>query len=111
MASSISSNEIVLSWNSTSDPEVTGFLIEFTPAEGACEGIPGGNVSLGREATNHTLDGLEEFTEYDVTLRSRGVQGVGEPSPPVQAMTQQTCKRKAKIPTTPMVELVATIVD
>ena len=88
----LSSTSIRVTWSNENDQQVTGFLVVFSPAAGDCDSIQGGNVTLGREASSHTLSGLEEFVAYDVTVHSIGAEGVGLPSPSVQRRTQNDRK-------------------
>ena len=89
--SSISSTELHVTWVPPS-VGVTGFFVAFSPVPGECSGVQGGNVTLGSDASSHTLNALEEFVEYEVTVQSQGVDGIGMPSSPVQGRTEAACK-------------------
>ncbi len=91
-ASATSSTSIRVSWTNSASTAVIGFLVAFSPSPGECEGVEGGNVTLGGIVSSHTLNGLEEFVQYEVTVHSQGEQGLGVPSPAVQKKTLNDCK-------------------
>ena len=60
---------------------MTGYEVSYSPVEGSCEGVAGGRevVEGGRVLTT-SLSGLQAYTEYSVTVRSRNADGFGVPS-------------------------------
>lgn len=55
--------------------------MSYSPVEGACDGVPGGAVMVERATTfTHTLSNLQAYTEYSITVRARGADGLGSPS-------------------------------
>lgn len=83
-----SSTSLRIEWESVND--AIGYNISFLPVGGACDGVEGGSVLVtDGDATSHTLLRLEEFTEYEIEVRSQGADGLGTPSDPVSETTLQ----------------------
>lgn len=81
-----SSTSLEVSWSAVQD--AMGYEISFAPGVGACEGVEGESVLVeGGGTGDHTLQQLEEFTEYIIVIRSQGVHGVGMSSDPMSATT------------------------
>ena len=77
--SALGSTSLQVEWGVV--PDAVGYEISYTPSLGACEGVEGGTVGVsGGGATSHALQGLEEFTEYLIAIRTVGPDGVGAPS-------------------------------
>ena len=79
-----SSSSLVVQWSSPISG-VNGYEVSYSPVEGAesCDGVPGGVVMVERATTfSHTLNNLEAYTEYSITVRARGTDGLGAPSTP-----------------------------
>ena len=87
-----SSTNLRVTWTIPSAEGVTGFFVAFSPVPGECAGVEGGNVTLGSDASSHTLHALGEFVEYEVTVQSQGVDGIGIPSSAMRGKTQRASK-------------------
>ena len=72
-----------MSWNAVDNAD--DYEVIYTPVEGACEEVEGGRMFVSEEEVN--LQMLEDGTEYSVTVRSRGGDGVGLTSDPTLAAT------------------------
>ncbi len=60
---------------------IVGYGISFTPAIAACPGIEGGlQMVTGGTSTQALLTGLEEYTEYNITVMTHNPVGIGPPS-------------------------------
>lgn len=79
-------NGFLVSWDVIADAE--GYEVTYTPVEGACEEVEGGSVLVSEEGVQEvSLQMLEDGTEYSVTVRSQGGDGVGVASDPTLAAT------------------------
>ena len=79
-----SPSSLVVQWSSPISG-VNGYEVSYSPVEGAgsCDGVPGGAVMVERATTfSHILSNLEAYTEYSITVRARGTDGLGAPSTP-----------------------------
>ena len=76
-----------MQWDRVND--ALGYKVTFTPEDGSCDGVEGGNVLvMGGANVSHTLQKLEEFTEYRVDVRSQAIVGVGVSSDPISKRTR-----------------------
>ena len=83
-----SPNSLRVSWNASVSDGVSGYEVSYSPVEGSCEGVVGGIVVVeGGNMLNKVVSGLQAYTEYNITVRARGADGVG---PPSAAQTERT---------------------
>ena len=72
-----------VAWSPSSDSGVNGYEVSYSPMEGLCDGVLGGAVMVeGRTTRTYTLTNLQAYTEYSITVRARGADGLGPPSTP-----------------------------
>ena len=72
--------------------------MSYSPAEGvgSCDGVPGGAVIVkGANTLTQMLSNLEAYTEYSITVRARGADGLGPPSTPMTERTRVDGKLEA----------------
>ena len=96
-ARSDSPSSLQVQWTSPTSG-VNGYEVSYSPVEGAesCDGVPGGAVMVeGANTFTYPLINLEAYTEYSVTVRARGADGLGPPSTPGTGRTTADCKLKS----------------
>lgn len=66
----------------------------YTPVESeSCDGVTGGSVTVeGATTVTHILQNLQAYTEYSITVRARGTDGLGPPSLAERQRTEVDCK-------------------
>lgn len=92
----LSPSSLRVQWTSPTNG-VNGYEVSYSPVEGAesCDGVPGGAVMVeGANTFTHMLTSLEAYTEYSVTVRARGADGLGPPSTPGTGRTTADGKLK-----------------
>ena len=89
MTNTLSANSIMVLWQmAPPSAEVNGIEITYTPVPGSCDGVQAGRLVIeDGSTTQHSLTGLQEYTEYSIAIRFRGSEGFGQPSHPVQRRT------------------------
>ena len=65
--SSINSTAIPLTWTSAGSV-VNSYDVMWTPGGGECSGVSGGSDSVDGDTVSHTIEGLEEYTTYTITV-------------------------------------------
>jgi hypothetical protein len=88
-----SASSLRVQWSSPTSG-VDGYEVSYSPVEGAgsCDGVPGGAVMVeGANTFTHMLTNLEAYTEYSITVRARGADGLGPPSNPATGRTAADC--------------------
>ena len=71
----MTSTAIPVTWTSAGSV-VDGYVVEWT-YEGDCAGVSGGSASVGGNVTNFTIEGLEEFSPYSISVNaSNGISSV-----------------------------------
>lgn len=77
----LSSSSLLVQWTPLISG-VDGYEVSYSPVEGeSCDGVPGGAVMVeGATTFTHTLSNLQAYTEYSITVRARGADGLGPPS-------------------------------
>ena len=77
----VSSSSLVVQWSFPGNG-VDGYEVSYSPVEGeSCDSVPGGAVTVeGATTFTRTLDNLQAYTEYSITVRARGADGLGPPS-------------------------------
>ena len=65
--SSINATAIPLTWTSAGSV-VNSYDIVWTPGGGECSGVSGGSASVDGDTVSHTIEGLEEYTNYTFTV-------------------------------------------
>ncbi len=79
---------IRVQWTPLEDTAVSGYEISYAPSTADCPKIESGNLIVaGRTVSEAVLVGLQEFTEYNITVRSRNSIGAGPPSNVIMART------------------------
>ena len=82
-----SSMMLVVEWSSPISG-VDGYEVSYSPVEGSCDGVLGGSVMVeGGTTFTYTLGDLQAYTEYSITVRARGADGLGPPSTPSTGRT------------------------
>ena len=56
--------------------------------DGGCAGINGGSDSISGDMTNYTIESLEEYITYSITVRASNSES-NEASEPVSGMTTE----------------------
>ena len=64
----MTSTTIPVTWTSAGSV-VDGYVVEWT-YEGDCAGVSGGSASVGGNVTNFTIEGLEEFSPYSISVNA-----------------------------------------
>ena len=72
----VSSTTIPLTWTSAG-PVVDSYVVMWI-AGGECSGVSGGNASVDRDTTSYTVEGLEEYTTYTITVTATNAVGSAE---------------------------------
>ena len=67
-ASSVTSTTIPLTWTSAGSV-VDGYGVEWT-YDGDCSGVSGGSASVGGNETSFTIERLEEFSPYSISVNT-----------------------------------------
>ncbi len=84
----LSPTTIQVQWTPLEDTTVVGYKISYAPSTADCPEIEGGDLMVaGRTVSEAVLVGLQEFTEYNITVRSRNSIGAGPPSNVIMART------------------------
>ena len=78
----LSDTTIRVRWSPLDREEgVIGYEISFTPSTADCPEIKGGNQTVnGGATTEYVLTGLEQYTQYNITVRAENSMGYGPPS-------------------------------
>ena len=86
--SAVTSTAIPVTWTSAGSV-VDGYVVEWT-YEGDCAGVSGGSASVGGNVTNFTIEGLEEFSPYSISVNaSNGISSAV--SNTITGMTTEAC--------------------
>ena len=64
---SVTSTAIPLTWTSAGSV-VNSYDVMWTPGGGECSGVSGGSDSVDGDTVSHTIEGLEEYTIYTITV-------------------------------------------
>ena len=76
-----SATSLTVSWSASASSGVTGYEVSYSPVEGSCEGVAEEERWWTRgNVLTISLSGLQAYTEYSVTVRSRNADGFGIPS-------------------------------
>ena len=67
-ASSVTATTIPLTWTSAGSV-VDGYGVEWT-YDGDCSGVSGGSASVGGNETSFTIERLEEFSPYSISVNT-----------------------------------------
>ena len=65
--SSVTSTAIPLTWTSAGSV-VNSYDVMWTPGGGECSGVSGGSASVDGDTVSRTIEGLEEYTTYIITV-------------------------------------------
>ena len=65
--SSINSTAIPLTWTRAGSV-VNSYDVMWTPGGGECSGVSGSSASVDGDTVSHTIEGLEEYTTYTITV-------------------------------------------
>ena len=65
--------------------------------EGGCSGISGGSDSVSGDMTSYTVEGLEEYITYSITVRAINSES-SEASQPVSGMTTEVGEYTVNVP-------------
>ena len=68
LQSSVSSTTLPVKWTGGGSV-VDGYVVQWT-YDGDCTGVSGGSVSVGGDVANFTIEGLEEFSPYSVSVNA-----------------------------------------
>ena len=72
--SSVTSTTIPLSWTSAGSV-VDSYEVMWTAGPGDCPGVSGDSTTVDGNATNHTIEGLEEYITYTITVTATNAVG------------------------------------
>ena len=75
---------VEVTWNPSSSPGITSFLISWTTTASYTSG---GSVSVSGTTTSHTLTNLEEGTLYTITVQATNSSGTSGNSNEVSVTT------------------------
>ena len=73
-SSSVTPTTIPLSWTSAGSV-VDSYEVMWTAGPGDCPGVSGGSTTVDGDTTSHTIEGLEEYTTYTITVTATNAVG------------------------------------
>ena len=73
-SSSVTPTTISLSWTSAGSV-VDSYEVMWTAGPGDCPGVSGGSATVDGDTTSHTIEGLEEYTTYTITVTATNAVG------------------------------------
>ena len=85
--SSVTSTTIPLSWTSAGSV-VDSYEVMWTVGPGDCPGVSGGSTTVDGDTTSHTIEGLEEYITYTITVTATNAVG--------SAVSDQTTQRTSE---------------
>ena len=85
----VNSTTIPLTW--TSAGSVVDSYGVMWRAGGECSGVSGGNGSVDGDTNSYTIEGLEEYTTYTITVTATNAVGSAD-SDQVTIWTTEACK-------------------
>ena len=72
--SSVTSTTIPLSWTSAGSV-VDSYEVMWIAGPGDCPGVSGGSTTIDGDTTSHTIEGLEEYITYTITVTATNAVG------------------------------------
>ena len=72
--STVTSTTIPLSWTSAGSV-VDSYEVMWTAGPGDCPGVSGGSTTVDGDTTSHTIEGLEEYITYTITVTATNAVG------------------------------------
>ena len=70
----MTSTTIPLSWSSAGSV-VDSYEVMWTVGPGDCPGVSGGSTTIDGDTTSHTIEGLEEYITYTITVTATNAVG------------------------------------
>ena len=86
----MTSTAIPLTWTSAGSA-VNSYDVVWTPGGGECSGVSGGSDSVDGDTVSHTIEGLEEYITYTITVTATNDVGSAV-SDQVTGMTSEDSK-------------------
>ena len=87
-----SSTSIFVQWKQVPDADQNGVILSYTVTYKALPGGSGQTKNVTAPRTDATLEGLNEYTNYSITVFASTVKGGGNKSLPIVVITDEDSK-------------------